>query len=382
VLVGVNGRLVLITIASVVLHSGAFLAPFLVGSAEREPLFVILRDDRLEVGAGDGAQARTAANARPKPVRAEARRTRDRAGEESVPGQPEAGRGDSSRHQVTSESPESNILSYQHHLAEESLATSVLPPAASPTTHAPADTHGALAASATTRLSLAAVTTYLPAPPVITDPTRPASDGIAPMTAGQDSARPAVPSAPSSGPDQSGSADRRAPAAGSAERENAPEGPPSERPAGASGRGQEPAARGHESGKSISARERGGPMTNEGTMAAHHALARVAPGTGDGPVAPGAEYEAYLRGFRRRIHELLIYPATARRRGVAGTVLLELIVKPTGEIENVSLVQSSSHPELDGAALDAVRAVRPRPFPPDLPRRALRVHLPIAFELR
>jgi periplasmic protein TonB len=110
----------------------------------------------------------------------------------------------------------------------------------------------------------------------------------------------------------------------------------------------------------------------------------VARGTGSGEEdsAPSAAYDEYLRVLRRQIHELLVYPTAARRRGISGTVLVELTVKPTGEIERATLARSSAHPALDAAALDAVRSVRPRPFSRDLPRRPLRVHLPIVFELR
>jgi TonB family protein len=111
-------------------------------------------------------------------------------------------------------------------------------------------------------------------------------------------------------------------------------------------------------------------------------MARLTPGVAEGPVAPSAEYEGYLRDLRRHIHELLKYPAAARRRGASGSVLVELILNQRGEIESASIVQSSSHPALDQAALDAIRAVRPRPFPLEVPRRALRVHFPIVFELR
>jgi periplasmic protein TonB len=114
----------------------------------------------------------------------------------------------------------------------------------------------------------------------------------------------------------------------------------------------------------------------------HGPSARITPGSGEGPVAPSVEHDEYLRALRRHIHESLIYPTAARRRGVSGTVIVELIVKPTGDIDTVAVVRSSSHPALDEAALDAVRDVRPRPFPPGVPRRVLRVHLPIVFELR
>jgi protein TonB len=101
-----------------------------------------------------------------------------------------------------------------------------------------------------------------------------------------------------------------------------------------------------------------------------------------GPVAPTAEYESYLRGLWRSIVEVAAYPQAARRRELTGTVLVELILHPTGRIEEVKVVGSSSHRVLDNAALEAVRAVRALPFPAHLPRRVLRVEFPIVFELQ
>jgi protein TonB len=108
-------------------------------------------------------------------------------------------------------------------------------------------------------------------------------------------------------------------------------------------------------------------------------LALAVPGNGDGE---GAEYAAYLTLVRRRIHELLAYPSSARRRGLSGTVHLELDIEPSGAIGGVRLAASSSHRVLDDAALDAVRGLRRVAFPPNVRPRALRVRLPIVFELR
>ena len=102
---------------------------------------------------------------------------------------------------------------------------------------------------------------------------------------------------------------------------------------------------------------------------------------GDGGRA-GAEYGAYLALVRQRIQELLRYPVAARRRGLTGSVHVEVTVEPSGRIAAVSLVTSSTHRLLDDAALEAVRALPPVPFPPDLTPRSLRVRLPIVFELR
>jgi len=103
--------------------------------------------------------------------------------------------------------------------------------------------------------------------------------------------------------------------------------------------------------------------------------------TGDGGRA-GAEYGAYLALVRRRIQESLRYPMTARRRGLSGSVHVEITVAPNGTIAAVSVVGSSSHPLLDEAAVDAVRRLPPMPFPPGVTPRSLRVRLPVVFELR
>ncbi|MBI4593244.1 MAG: energy transducer TonB, partial [Candidatus Rokubacteria bacterium] len=114
-------------------------------------------------------------------------------------------------------------------------------------------------------------------------------------------------------------------------------------------------------------------------------LALALPGTSGGAAeagAPAAEYGRYLDQYRRRIQELLRYPAPARRRGLSGTVQLELTIGPAGAISQVTVVGSSSHSVLDDAAVETVRSLRPLPFPADLPPRILRVRLPVVFELR
>ncbi|HEY7647683.1 MAG TPA: energy transducer TonB [Methylomirabilota bacterium] len=109
-------------------------------------------------------------------------------------------------------------------------------------------------------------------------------------------------------------------------------------------------------------------------------LAAVGPGEGTGD--PGAAYAAYLSRLRQRVYEALRYPATARRRGLTGTVVLELTVRPDGAIGQVVVVDSSSHAALDQAAIDSVRSLRPQPYPADLPSRTLHVRLPVVFELQ
>jgi protein TonB len=111
--------------------------------------------------------------------------------------------------------------------------------------------------------------------------------------------------------------------------------------------------------------------------------------SGDGPLAlaiPGDSglggYGPYLSALRRRLHAALEYPAAARRRGLSGTVELEIALEATGRVNDVRLVRSSSHAVLDVAALEAARSLGRVPFPPDVRPRALRVLMPVVFELR
>jgi protein TonB len=104
--------------------------------------------------------------------------------------------------------------------------------------------------------------------------------------------------------------------------------------------------------------------------------------TSDGRDGIAPEYGPYLAGFRRRIQEALEYPLAARRRGLAGTVELEVLLEPSGRVTAARVVSSSSHAVLDDAALRAVRGLGAEPFPERLPRKSLRIRIPLAFELR
>jgi protein TonB len=104
-------------------------------------------------------------------------------------------------------------------------------------------------------------------------------------------------------------------------------------------------------------------------------------GPAEGSGAP-PEYTAYLGRFRRRVQAALAYPLAARRQGLSGRVELEVLLDPSGRIASVRVLRSSSHAQLDDAALSTVKSVKPEPFPAELPRRPLRVRFPLAFELR
>lgn len=115
--------------------------------------------------------------------------------------------------------------------------------------------------------------------------------------------------------------------------------------------------------------------------AASGSQAALAP-SGDGGGTFPAEYGPYLARFRARVQEVLVYPLSARRRGLTGKVELELLIEPAGQVTSARVIVSSPYPVLDEAALDAVRSLPALPLPEHLPRRPLRVRLPLTFELR
>ncbi len=102
---------------------------------------------------------------------------------------------------------------------------------------------------------------------------------------------------------------------------------------------------------------------------------------GAGPGGPGAEYGPYLGRLRQRIQGSLKYPLAARRRGLAGTVNLEIVIRPDGVFSVVAVADSSAHAVLDDAALETVTSLAPEPFPAGVPPRILRVRLPVVFAL-
>ena len=157
-----------------------------------------------------------------------------------------------------------------------------------------------------------------------------------------------------------------------------PPGPVADAPADGA-RSAPPAAPGAGAGSGVASDAPTG--TGQGASAGGGSrLALAGPGAGRSEVP--AEFGPYLTSFRQRIQELVVYPLSARRRGLAGKVEVEVVLEPSGQVRAVTVVASSSHAMLDDAALDAVRSLPPVPLPENLPRRPLRVRLPIVFDLR
>jgi protein TonB len=201
-----------------------------------------------------------------------------------------------------------------------------------------------------------------PAEPVMTPP---ADVAAAPLPV------PIVPEPPAVSRAPSASTGAAAPRAGESAQGGAGTGSPSGSPPSSGGASSAPTSSPAASGAGIGDAAAGDRRGSTST-------ALAVPGEGG---RGGGEYAAYLALVRRGIQESLRYPVAARRRGLTGSVHVEITVEPSGRIAAVSLVTSSSHALLDEAALEAVRSAPRVPFPPDVAPRALRVRLPVVFEL-
>jgi protein TonB len=76
------------------------------------------------------------------------------------------------------------------------------------------------------------------------------------------------------------------------------------------------------------------------------------------------------------------YPESARRLGIQGVAQLRFEVLPTGRVGSILVDRSAGHPDLDRAAVDAVRQWRFEPARRGSEPVAVWVTLPVRFELR
>ena len=105
-----------------------------------------------------------------------------------------------------------------------------------------------------------------------------------------------------------------------------------------------------------------------------HALAAAPVPTGQGPVNAAAGSPAVVSGagppsadfawIRDAIQHAIAYPATARRMGWEGKVVVAFQLLSDGSVRDVRVVQGSGHAALDRGAIDAVRNASPFPRSP------------------
>jgi protein TonB len=81
------------------------------------------------------------------------------------------------------------------------------------------------------------------------------------------------------------------------------------------------------------------------------------------------KYALYMDGWRAKVERIgnLNYPEEARRRHLAGSLVLDVALKPDGTVESVMVRRSSGHKLLDDAAVRIVELAAPfAPFTPEM----------------
>lgn len=90
------------------------------------------------------------------------------------------------------------------------------------------------------------------------------------------------------------------------------------------------------------------------------------------------KYAAYLEAWRAKVERLgnLNYPDAARSKGLSGSLLLDVALRPDGSVAEITVRRSSGHKELDDAAVNIVRLAAPyAPFPPDIRKEVDILHI-------
>jgi protein TonB len=90
--------------------------------------------------------------------------------------------------------------------------------------------------------------------------------------------------------------------------------------------------------------------------------------------ARAASHAAYMRAWVDKVERIgnLNYPDEARRRRLAGQLVLAVSLRPDGSVKDIDLLRSSGQQALDDAALRIVRLSAPfSAFPPEMRREGV-----------
>ncbi len=90
------------------------------------------------------------------------------------------------------------------------------------------------------------------------------------------------------------------------------------------------------------------------------------------------KYASYMDAWRSKVERVgnLNYPDEARRRKLSGHLLLDVALKPDGQIHSIRVRRSSGHRVLDDAALRIVRLAAPfAPFPEGIRKETDILHI-------
>ncbi len=95
------------------------------------------------------------------------------------------------------------------------------------------------------------------------------------------------------------------------------------------------------------------------------------------------KYANYMAAWVAKVERVgnLNYPDRARRKGVSGTLLLDVALNSDGSIQTIKLLRSSGTEVLDDAAVRIVKLAAPfAPFPPEIRKETDILHITRTWE--
>ena len=95
------------------------------------------------------------------------------------------------------------------------------------------------------------------------------------------------------------------------------------------------------------------------------------------------EYLSYLGQVKTRIYQHWIFPPLARQKRQTGQLTAVFTVDNQGQLQRIIVEESSGHPILDHAALEAVRGAAPfGPFPSHINLQRLNIRANFDYRIR
>ena len=95
------------------------------------------------------------------------------------------------------------------------------------------------------------------------------------------------------------------------------------------------------------------------------------------------KYANYMREWVKKVERVgnLNYPDQARREGLSGKLMLDVIMNADGTVRDISILRPSGHAVLDEAAIRIVNLAAPfPPFPPEILKEADILHITRTWE--
>lgn len=96
-------------------------------------------------------------------------------------------------------------------------------------------------------------------------------------------------------------------------------------------------------------------------------------------------FAAYMEAWRAKVERIgnLNYPEKAKQAGLSGTLLLEVAIAKDGSVQEVDVLRSSGHAELDDAAVRIVHMAAPYgPLPEEITKDTDVLHIVRSWQFR